>query len=125
VSAGYRADESQGLRVLLCMAVTQTMCDEEQEKLPEIFAKVEEAFRDLEGRFGLRVLGTFDDDQIMIGSSTGWPWTAYVLADAPDYPSIVKACNVIRETLVGPHRLWRYLRLEARVGRRLVFVDGP
>lgn len=122
-ATGYRSDETPTIRALICMGVTQTMCDEEAGRLPEIFEKVGEAFADLPGRFGLRVLGTFDDDQIMVGASAQWPWTAYILVEASDYASIVRACNVVREVHVGPHRLWRYLKIEARIGRRLVFVD--
>jgi hypothetical protein len=122
-TTGFRSDETPTIRGLICMGVSQTMCDEEAERLPGIFAKVGEAFADLHGRFGLTVLGTFDDDQIMVGPSAQWPWTAYILVDAPDYGSIVRACNVVREVHVGPYRLWRYLKIEARIGRRLVFVD--
>jgi hypothetical protein len=57
----------------------------------------------------------------MVGPSTEFPWTAYILADAPDLESVTAVCNVVREATVGEHRLWRYLRIEARVGRPLFF----
>lgn len=37
-----------------------------------------EAFADLKGRFGIEVLGTMDDDELMVGSSVAYPWTAYI-----------------------------------------------
>jgi hypothetical protein len=82
---------------------------------------IEEAFADLRGRFGVQVLGTLDDDQLMVGHSPGWPWTAYILADVPDLAAVSAVCNIVREAPAGEHRLWRYLRIEARVGRRLFF----
>ncbi len=109
------------LRVLFCFGVSQTFFEEESARLPEILGPLTEAFANLEERFGLKVLGTFDDDQLMVGPSPDWPWTAYILADAPDYEAVVGVCNIVREAPVGSHRLWRYLRVEARVGRRLFF----
>jgi hypothetical protein len=34
---------------------------------------------------------------------------------------VTRVCNIVREAEVGGHRLWRYLKIEARVGRRLFF----
>ena len=115
------SDPSGSLRVLFCFGVSQTFFDEEGGRLPEILEPLTRAFDDLEGRFGLRVLGTLDDDQTMVGPSPNWPWTAYILAEAPSYEAVVSVCNILRETPVGAHRLWRYMRVEARVGRRLFF----
>lgn len=116
----YR-DGRGGLRVLFCLGVTQSFFEEEASTLPARIAAVTEAFADLGGRFGVTVLGTMDDDELMVGHSPSWPWTAYILADAPDLDAVSAVCNVVRETQVGESRLWRYLRIEARVGRRLFF----
>jgi hypothetical protein len=68
-----------------------------------------------------RVLGTLDDDETMVGTSpNGWPWTFYILADVPDRATVVAACNLFRTITVGEHRLWKYMRVEARIGRELV-----
>jgi hypothetical protein len=32
-------------------------------------------------------------------------------------------CNMLRETVVGDTRLWKYLKIEARVGRPLSFAE--
>ena len=72
---------------------------------------------------GVRVLGNLDDDQIMVGPSTSWPWTTYVMADVPDIETVTAACNLFRVTPVGDgtYKLWKYCRVETRIGRELVF----
>jgi hypothetical protein len=122
--ADYRAKPDETLRVLFCIGVSQTFFEEEATNLPELMPAITSAFDDLGGRFGIKVLGTLDDDRIMVGSSPNWPWTAYILADAPDLAAVVAVCNLVRETPVGAHRLWRYLRIEARVGRELFFGNA-
>ena len=117
----YREKQSRDLRVLFCFGVTQSFFDEEPARVPEIAGAITAAFDDLEGRFGVRVLGTMDDDELMVGSSTTWPWTAYILADAPSLDAVTSVCNLVRESEVAGARLWKYLRIEARVGRRLFF----
>jgi hypothetical protein len=117
----YREKESSALRVLFCFGVTQSFFDEERGRVPELAKGITEAFADLGGRFGITVLGTMDDDELMVGSSQTWPWTCYILADAPDLETVRRVCNVVREAEVGGQRLWRYLKVEARVGRRLFF----
>jgi hypothetical protein len=113
--------ESAALRVLFCFGVTQSFFDEDAARVPELAKGITDAFADLGGRFGITVLGTMDDDELMVGSSQTWPWTCYILADAPDLETVTRVCNIVREAEVGGHRLWRYLKVEARVGRRLFF----
>lgn len=120
-TASYRQKEDGGLRVLFCVGVSQTFFEEESDGLKPIIDAITEAFDDLEGRFGVRVLGTLDDDELMVGPSQAWPWTGYILADAPDLDAVTKVTNLVRATNVGRYRLWRYLRLEARVGRKMFF----
>jgi hypothetical protein len=80
------------------------------------------AFDDLERRFGVTVLGTLDDDETMVGARTSWPWTCYILAEAPDREAVAAICDQLRETKVDDQtRLWRYLTVEARMGRPLFF----
>ena len=117
----YRERESEKLRVLFCIGVSQTFFEEEAGRLPELIPAIQEAFSDLRGRFDVEVLGTIDDDELMVGPSPSWPWTAYILADAPSLDAVVAVCNIVRETAIPPHRLWRYMRIEARVGRKLFF----
>jgi len=112
------------LRVLFCLGVSQTFFDEEGANVSGIASAITEAFDDLHGRFGIDVLGTFDDDRVMVGPSPHFPWTAYILADAPSLDAVVQVCNILREGPVGPHRLWRYMRIEARVGQKLFFGNS-
>ena len=117
----YREREANALRVLFCFGVTQSFFDAEPASVPGIAKAITEAFADLGGRFGVRVLGTMDDDELMVGASAAWPWTTYVLADVPDLETVAKVTNVLREAEVDGARLWKYLRVEARVGRPLFF----
>jgi hypothetical protein len=118
----YR-DKPHDLRVLFCFGVTQSFFDEDPTKVPTIVEGIQEAFADLGGRFGVRVLGTIDDDELMVGSSSTYPWTAYVLADAPDLQAVNAVCNLVRESEAAGSRLWKYLKVEARVGRPLFFAN--
>lgn len=109
------------LRVLFCIGVLPAFFDAGGEERHAAMAAIPGAFDDLAGRFGVRVLGTFDDDRLMVGPSSAWPWTSYILADAPGLDAVAAVCDVMRSTEVGDARLWRYLRIEARVGRELFF----
>jgi hypothetical protein len=58
----------------------------------------------------------------MVGPSTTSPWTTYVLADAETLQSVTEVCNLFRTTPVGEggSKLWKYCKIEARVGRELI-----
>ena len=120
-SESYRASGGESLRVLFCIGVQQTFFEQSWSGVPALIAAMKDAFADLGGRFGVRVLGTMDDDELMVGASPVWPWTAYILAEAPDLAAVTAVCNLVRETEVGGDRLWKYMRIEARVGRQLFF----
>jgi hypothetical protein len=63
-----------------------------------------------------------DDDQLMVGPSATWPWTCYILADAPNLDAVAAVCDILRSTdLPSGDKLWRYMKVEARVGRELFF----
>ncbi|MGE3600374.1 MAG: hypothetical protein AB7N70_33010 [Dehalococcoidia bacterium] len=120
---GYMSDKTSNLRVLFCFGVLPALFDEKTVDLPRILEQITAAYANLEQRFGIRILGSFDDDQIMMGPSAQWPWTAYILADAPSYDAIVAVCNITRAAPIGEYRLSRYMRVEARIGRSLFFCD--
>ena len=120
----YREQESKALRVLFCFGVTQSFFEEDPARVGELAQGIAAAFEDLGGRFGIRVLGTMDDDELMVGPSVVWPWTAYILADAPSLDAVTAVCNILRETEVGAGKLWKYMRVEARVGRPLFFGNS-
>jgi len=117
----HRAKDTTSLRVLFCIGVLPDFFGANAEEQRALLAVIPSAFEDLSGRFGLTVLGTFDDDELMVGPSFTWPWTAYILADAPNIESVIEVCNLVRTTPIGDNRLWKYMRIEARVGRALFF----
>lgn len=121
MEASYRQTQEKSLRVLFCFGVSQSFFEEDAARVPELAGAITKAFENLSDRFGLRVLGTMDDDELMVGPSSVWPWTAYILADAPSLEAVSSVCNILRETEVGADRLWKYMRVEARVGRPLFF----
>ncbi len=124
MSESYREQESKQLRVLFCIGVMPAFFEQESARIGPAVQAITATFDDLGGRFGITVLGTMDDDELMVGSSPGWPWTCYILADAPSLESVTAVCNLVREAEVDGARLWRYLRVEARVGRPLFFGNS-
>ena len=44
-----------------------------------------------------------DDDEVMVGPSTGFPWTAYILADVPDYATAAAVCRVMCSMVTAGH----------------------
>jgi hypothetical protein len=110
------------LRVLFCMGVNQNFFDAtgpESLQVWNAFSRMMNGIADLPG---VTVLGNLDDDRAMVGPSDGWPWTTYVLADVPDLDTVHAACNLFRTLSVGDgtYKLWKYIKVEARVGRALV-----
>lgn len=109
------------LRVLLCGAVLQGFFDLPGAAIGPVWEATGALLRGIRDLPGVTILGTIDDDQTMVGTSpTGWPWTFYILADFPDRDTVVAACNLLRTIHVGEYRLWKYMRIEARLGRELV-----
>lgn len=120
--ASYR-ERVTGCRALFAFGLTQEFFNEERAKIAPIMDALLAAFADLEKRFGVEVLGTLDDDEMMVGATDGWPWTCYILAAVPDRQSVAAICNLLRVTEVGDARLWKYMKIEARLGRPLFFAE--
>ncbi|MGA6161533.1 hypothetical protein [Amycolatopsis magusensis] len=111
------------LRALICIGVSQHFFAAEQAERAVVFEATKAAFADLSGRFGVKVLGTFDDDTIQIGPATSFPWTCYLLLEAPGYETVRAIVNLFRETPAGEYQLWRYYKVETRLGRALFFGE--
>jgi hypothetical protein len=112
------------IRVLFCCAVTQNFFDLPDAETKAVWEATGAMLRGICDLPGVKLLGTLDDDQTMVGPSpNGWPWTFYMLADVPDQETATAACNLFRITPVGNFRLWRYMRVEARMGRELVIPN--
>lgn len=110
------------LRVLFCMGVNQNFFDATAEEAQQVWRAFSTMMNGIADQPGMKVLGNLDDDRGMVGPSDGYPWTTYVLADAPDLATVHAACNLVRVTPVGDgtYKLWKYIKIEARVGRELV-----
>lgn len=114
------------IRVLFCIGISQSFFDLPVDRIPEVFTVFKAAFSNLEERFGVSVLGTLDDDRVQVGqSSAGWPFTSYIMADVPDLDTVVKVCDQLRTTPVGDGLLWRYARIDTRIGRPVFTEEGP
>lgn len=117
------AEQKNGIRIMLAFSATQAFFDGDGAEKKAVKSALEEAFADLRGRFDVNVLATIDDDQLAVGPSSGWPWTSYVVADAPDLDRVFALCDLVRRTPVGEVTLARYIRVEARIGRPLFFAN--
>ncbi|HWD30216.1 hypothetical protein D3C77_414180 [compost metagenome] len=115
-------NDNKVLRVLFCMGINQNFFDAPREEQLQVWAAFSEMWNGIHDLPGVNVLGNMDDDKGMVGPSDGFPWTTYLLADVPNIETVHAACNLFRVTPVGEgtHRLWRYAKVEARVGRELI-----
>jgi len=111
------------LRVLLCFGINQNFFDLLTGDITSgvVWKSTLELLESLRNLPGLDIIGDIDDDSHMVGPSDGWPWTFYILADADDQGVVKAACNLLRTIRVGDsgHQLWRFLKVEARMGRPL------
>ena len=48
----------------------------------------------------------------------------YIMADVDCHQSVIDACNLFRTTPVNEYSLWRYAKVEARIGRPLTIPDA-
>ncbi|MEH4014344.1 IacB protein [Escherichia fergusonii] len=108
------------LRVLFCIGVNQNFFDATSAEAKQVWGAFGVMMKGMEETPGIRVIGNMDDDQLMVGPSTTAPWTTYVLADADSLENVAAVCNLFRTTPVGESKLWKYCKIEARVGRELI-----
>ena len=107
------------LRVLFCCGVTQNFFDLPRDRIGEVWQAYGQMLAAVEAMETVRVLGIMDDDRLCVGPSDAAPWTFYIMADVADFDTTVAVCNLYRTTPVGEYNLWRYGKIEARVGRAL------
>lgn len=107
------------LRVLFCCGVTQNFFDLPREQIGEVWQAYGKMLSAVESMENVRVLGIMDDDRLVVGQADSAPWTFYIMADVADFDTAVAVCNLYRTTPVGEYNLWRYGKIEARVGRAL------
>jgi hypothetical protein len=118
---------AQPLRVLFCIGINQNFFDLPADGLTagDVWKATVSMMDSLKALPGITFIGDFDDDSHMVGPSDGWPWTCYVLADADSQDTVKAACNLFRTIPVGggDARLWRFAKVEARIGRALTVRD--
>jgi hypothetical protein len=117
----YREGDRSSIRTLFCIGVRDAFFAAGADERTAVVQASRQAFATLSERFGITVLGTMDDDEVMVGPSDTFPWTAYILADVPDYATATKICSIVREHAVGDVQLWKYFTVQARLGRPLFF----
>lgn len=110
-------------RVLFCIGIQQNFFDATTSEAKDVWGAFSAMMKGIAALPGVKVLGNMDDDRIMVGASPTWPWTTYVLADVADVETVTAACNLFRTTPVGDgtYKLWKYAKVEARIGRELEF----
>ena len=112
---------SEPLRALFCIGVLPDFFAAPAADFDRLMVQFRAAFDDLKTRFGLRVLGTLDDILLQNGPSTTFPWTCYILAEAPDLAAVRGLVDHVKEARIDESRLWRYAKIEARIGVPLDF----
>lgn len=112
-------------RVLFCIGINQNFMDGTQQEMGDVWQAFSAMMKGVATLPGVTVLGIMDDDRIQVGPSASAPWTCYIMADVPDYDSVVAACDLFRSTPVGDgtYNLWKYAKVEARIGRELVVPE--
>ncbi|MCD2172189.1 hypothetical protein [Rhizobium sp. C4] len=117
--------EPTPIRTLLCLAVQPSFFDLPFNKIGGVWKATEAFMSGVAKLEGVTVLGTLDDDQTQVGTSPSFPWTWYMLCDFPSRQSVIAACNLLRTIVVDDedHRLWKYMRVEARMGRALTIPE--
>ncbi|MFI0473257.1 IacB protein [Halomonas sp. HMF6819] len=112
-------------RVLFCIGINQNFMNATADEGKQVWQAFSQMMQGIDNLPGVTILGIMDDDRIMVGPSATAPWTAYIMADVPDYDTVVEACNFFRTTPVGDgtYKLWKYARVEARIGRELVVPE--
>ena len=104
------------LRVLVCAGTQAAFFQAPPEERKRVFEECKKVFGGWKERFGIDVLGTLDDDQNQIGATSTYPWTFYILCDVPDLDTVNKVVDQLRR---GDFPLFKYFKVETRIGRPL------
>src|SRR5699024_4068352 len=114
---------TEALHTLFCVGNNQNFFNLPKSEIGPVWEATQEFLRSLRDRDGENVIGTMDDDAHIVGPSHSYPWTFYILADVRDQEIVKEACKLLRTILVGEFALWKYLKIDARMCRELVFRD--
>jgi hypothetical protein len=115
------------LRVLFCIGINQNFFDLPRDGITtaDVWQSFVSMIDQVKALPGVGYLGDLDDDAHVVGPSGGWPWTCYLLADVDTRETVQAACNLFRTVPVGTDgaRLWKFAKVEARIGRALTVRD--
>ena len=113
--------EPSPIRTLLCFSMQPAFFDLPFGQIGPVWQATQALMSGIAKVPGTTIVGTMDDDQTMVGMSNGTPATWYILADFTDRQAVMAACNLLRTIVVDDqdHRLWKFMRVEARMGRAL------
>ncbi len=75
-------------------------------------------------QLGARVVGTFDDDLLMVGEPGSPRFTFYLLFQIADVDVVTQMIQRVREEVDGV-RMDRFVRFEAHVGRPFFLLEPP
>ncbi|GEO84747.1 MULTISPECIES: hypothetical protein [Alphaproteobacteria] len=117
--------EPTPIRTLLCFAMQPAFFDLPFGQIGPVWKATQTLMASISKLEGVAIIGTLDDDQTQVGTSQTFPWTWYMLCDFPDRQAVIAACNLLRTIVVDEedHRLWKYMRVEARMGRALTIPE--
>jgi len=109
------------IRTLLCFNNHPTFFSLPFDQIGPVWVATQALMSGIDQMEGVTIIGTFDDDQTMVGATQGFPFTWYMLVDFPNREAVQAACNLLRTIVVGDgnDRLWKYMTVEARMGRAL------
>ena len=112
------------LRVLFCFGINQNFFDLPTDGVTnaDVWQATVALINGIKEMDGVEYIADIDDDSHVVGPAGGWPWTFYVLADLDSQATVKAVCNLLRTIPVGEsgHKLWKDLKVEARIGRSLI-----
>lgn len=116
--------DAKPIRTLLCFNNHPTFFSLPFDQIGPVWRATQELMSSINKMDGVTIVGTFDDDQTLVGATQGFPYTWYILADFPTREDVQAACNLLRTIVVTENdRLWKYMTVEARMGRALEIPD--
>jgi hypothetical protein len=113
---------AEPVRVLIVGSANAAWYDaSESERTTEILPRFE-AILSRWTESGARLIGSFDDDLFMVGRPESFTNSMYMLFDVENVATVVEMVHMFREVDRGV-RLDKFIRIEARLGRRLFLLD--
>ena len=111
-------------RVLFMGAVVQGWLEATgEERRDKVLPRMKQMMLEEWPSLGAKVVATFDDDLFMVGPPSTPDFTWYLLFEVPSMEAVAGMINRVRTEVDGV-RLDKYVRLEARFGRKFFLLEG-